>query len=329
LGTGDIMKRIAVLTSGGDCPGMNACIRAVVRYGIVAGLKVFGIFRGYEGLIKGKLKQLYPTSVSNIIGRGGTILKTARSVEFMTEDGQRKAVKVLKENKIDGLITIGGNGTFKGTNVLADRWKITAIGIPATIDNDVSGTDFSIGSDTAVNTALDAIDKIRDTATSLERIFVVEVMGRSEGFIAIQVGLSGGAEDVLVPTITYDINRICDDITKGRRRGKVSWIIIVAEGVATGSEIADLVQKKTGYETRATTLGHVQRGGTPTAFDRVLASRLGAGAVQALIDGQRGKMTAMINGRVKMISLDAPPHQLNRQRKFDRKLYELIRVLAT
>jgi len=323
------MKRIAVLTSGGDCSGMNACIRAVVRYGIVKGLEVFGVFRGYEGLIKGNLKRLYPTSVSNIIGRGGTMLKTARSVEFMTEPGQRKAAGVLKKHKIDGLITIGGNGTFKGTKILVDKWKIAAIGVPATIDNDISGTDFSVGSDTAVNTALDAIDKIRDTATSLERIFVVEVMGRSEGFIAVAVGLSGGAEDVLVPAITYDINKICEDITKGRRRGKVSWIIVVAEGVATGSEIADLIQKKTGYETRATTLGHIQRGGSPTAFDRMLASRMGAEAVQALIDGRRGKMVAMVSGQIKMVALDAPPHQLKRQRQLDQKFYKLIRILAT
>ena len=323
------MKRIAVLTSGGDCPGMNACIRAVTRCGIAAGLKVFGIFRGYEGLIKDELKRLYPTSVSNIIGRGGTVLKTARSIEFMTEDGQKKAVRTLKKNKIDGLIAIGGNGTFKGAHILADKWKVATIGIPATVDNDVNGTDFSIGSDTAVNTALDAIDKIRDTATSLERIFVIEVMGRNEGFIAIQVGLSGGAEDVLVPTIKYEIDRMCEDIKRGRRRGKISWIIIVAEGVSTGSEIANLIQEKTGYETRATTLGHIQRGGVPTAFDRVLASRLGAGAIQALIDGQTDKMVAMVNEQVKIIPLEAPSHQLNRQRKLDHELYELIRVLAT
>ena len=323
------MKRIAVLTSGGDCPGMNACVRSVVRCGIFEGLEVFGVFRGYDGLIKGDIKKLKLNSVSNIISRGGTFLKTARSAEFMSEQGQKKAVGILKKNKIDGLITIGGEGTFKGAHILSTKWRISTLGIPATIDNDISGTDYSIGSDSAVNTALEAIDKIRDTATSLERIFVIEVMGRKEGYIAIRVGLSGGAEDVLIPSTEYDIDKMCQDITAGRKRGKVSWIIITAEGAAKGSEIAELIEQETGYETRATTLGHVQRGGSPTAFDRILAARLGMAAVQALINDATDKMTAMINDQVKIIPLDSSAYQLKKQRDLDRELYKLIRILAT
>ncbi|MEA3328261.1 MAG: 6-phosphofructokinase [Candidatus Omnitrophota bacterium] len=322
------MKRIAVLTSGGDCAGMNACIRSVVRCGIFKGLEVFGVFRGYGGLINGGIKQLKLNSVSNIIGRGGTFLKTARSAEFMNEQGQKKAVDTLKKNKIDGLITVGGEGTFKGAHILNTKWHVPTIGIPATIDNDINGTDYSIGSDTAVNIALEAIDKIRDTATSLERIFVVEVMGRKEGYIAIRVGLSGGAEDVLIPATEYDTDKMCRDITIGRKRGKVSWIIIVAEGIAKGSDIAELIEQETGYETRATTLGHVQRGGSPTAFDRILAARLGMGAVEALIDKETDKMAAMVNDQVKIVPLDSPIYQLKKQRALDRELYKLIKVLA-
>ncbi len=323
------MKRIGVLTSGGDCPGMNACIRSIVRCGIYNGLEVFGIFRGYEGLINGDLKRLELTSVSNIINRGGTVLKTARSPGFLTEDGQRKAVKNLKRHKIDGLIVIGGDGSLRGTHQLSVRWKVTTIGVPATIDNDISGTEASIGSDTAVNTALEAIDRIRDTATSLERIFVIEVMGKLEGFIAIRVGLAGGAEDVLVPQTDYDIEKMCQDIEAGRKRGKISWIIIVAEGIANGSEIAQLIHEATGYETRATTLGHIQRGGIPSAVDRILASRLGAGAVDAIVRAETDKMVGLVNNQIKTVALDCPPTQLEEQRRLDRELYKLIRILAT
>lgn len=323
------MKRIGVLTSGGDCAGMNACVRSVIRCAIYKKLEIFGIFRGYAGLIEGDLKKLDLRSVSNIINRGGTILKTARSEEFKTEEGQRKAVEVLKKNKIDGLIVIGGDGSFRGAHELNNRGKVSTIGVPATIDNDISGTDFSIGSDTAVNTALDAIDKIRDTATSLERIFVVEVMGRLEGYIAIRVGLAGGAEDVLLPQRECDIDRMCQDIEAGRKRGKISWIIIVAEGAANGEEIAKAISEKTGYETRATTLGHIQRGGAPTAFDRILASRLGASAVDAIINGESDKMVGVVNDQIKCLDLCYPSTQLNEQRKVDEELYKLIRILAT
>jgi len=323
------IRRVGVLTSGGDCPGMNACIRSTVRCGIYNGLEVFGIFRGYEGLINGDFKKLELTSVSNIINRGGTVLKTARSSEFMTEGGQMKAVESIKRNRIDGLIVIGGDGSFRGAHVLNTKWDMPTIGIPATIDNDISGTEASIGSDTAVNTALEAIDKIRDTATSLERIFVVEVMGRLESFIAIRVGLAGGAEDVLVPQTEYDIEKMCADIEAGRKRGKISWIIIVAEGVAKGPEIAQLISEATGYETRATTLGHIQRGGAPTADDRILASRLGSGAVDALIRGDVDKMVGIVNNQIKTLDLDCPMTQLEEQRRLDRELYKLIRILAT
>jgi 6-phosphofructokinase 1 len=314
-----------LLTSGGDCPGMNACIRSVVRTAIFRGLEVFGIFKGYQGLIEGRLKLLNRRSVSNILSYGGTILKTDRSPEFRTLSGRKKAVRVIEANGLDGLVLIGGDGTFRGAHKLWQRWKVPVMGIPATIDNDINGTDLSIGADTAADTALYAIDKIRDTATSLERIFVVEVMGRGSGYIAIQVGLAGGAEDIIIPERRYNVNRMCADIRQGYKKGKLSWIIVVAEGAASAADVAKKISRRTGLETRVTVLGHIQRGGSPSTDDRVLATQLGAKAVESLIAGQSDKMVGIVNNRLKTVALA----QAVKKKKADTDaLYRLIRILA-
>jgi len=298
------VRRIGVLTSGGDAPGMNAAIRSVVRSAGYFNIEVMGIFRGYAGLINEELKVLDHHSVSNIIGRGGTILKTARCPEFLTEEGQSRAVEIIKKYQIDGLVLVGGNGTYGGGIALTKKWGIPCIGIPGTIDNDINGTDSTIGADTAVNTALEAIDKIRDTVTSMERIFVVEVMGRDSGFIALQVALGGGAEDVLIPERKFDTVRMCHDIVEGNIRGKVSWIVVVAEGVGRADDIARQITDLTSLETRVAVLGHVQRGGVPTAKDRNLASLLGIEAVRLLADGQAGKAVGVISDKINVVDLE-------------------------
>jgi 6-phosphofructokinase 1 len=277
------LKKIAVLTR--DCAGINAAIRSVVRTASDLEIDVVGVIKGYDGLIDGNLIPLDRRSVSGIINRGGTILKTSRSKRFYTESGQKEAVKTITENNIDGLIVIGGNGSLTGAHILATKYDIPVIGIPATIDNDITGVELSLGADTAVNVALDALDKIRDTATSLERIFIVEVMGRSCGYIALNVALAGGCEEVLVPEMEMDLDVVCKEIREGNRKGKVSWIIIVAEGKARGHDVADFISNKTDLETRVAVLGHIQRGGHPTAIDRLLAARLGNYAVNVLKDG--------------------------------------------
>ncbi len=320
------IKRIGIITSGGDCAGMNAAIRSVVRCALYHKIEPIGFFHGYEGLIKDEAKRLDRRSVSNIIGRGGTILKTARCPEFIKKEAQKKAVEVIKKNKIDGMIIIGGDGSLRGAHKLSKDWRIPTIGIPATIDNDINGTDASIGSFTAINVALEAIDKIRDTATSLERIFVVEVMGRLRGYIAMLVGLAGGAEDVILPEMEFSIDKMCSEIREGRKKGKISWIIIVAEGAAKAHNIASLITQKTGYETREVVLGHIQRGGTPTAYDRVLASRFGAYAVDLIKDGQTDKSVVIKSGRLKAIDLNQATKSIH---KVDIGLYELMKVLAT
>lgn len=319
------IKRIGVLTSGGDAPGMNAAIRSAVRCAIHYKLEVMGIFRGYAGLINEELKLLDHRSVSNIINRGGTILKTARSEEFMTETGQRRAVEVIRKNEIDGLVLIGGDGTYRGGIALAKKWGIPCIGIPGTIDNDLNGTDATIGSDTAVNTALDAIDKIRDTATSMERIFVVEVMGRDSGFIALQVAVGGGAEDVLIPEKNFDFNDLCQDIVEGNLRGKVSWIIVTAEGKARGEDIAKSISEMTTLETRVVVLGHIQRGGVPTAQDRILASQLAAEAVELLIKGYSAKALGVISDEINIVDLE---YAVTKKEFKQDKLYQLIKLLV-
>ncbi|MFZ5800708.1 MAG: 6-phosphofructokinase [Candidatus Omnitrophota bacterium] len=297
------MKKIGVLTSGGDASGMNAAIRAVVRSAIFNKLEVAGIQRGYEGLINEEIIPLNHRSVSNIINRGGTILKTARSESFLTEEGQRRAVEVIKKNTIDGLIIIGGDGSYRGAKVLCEKWGIPCIGVPGTIDNDLNGTDWTIGAATAVNVALDAIDKIRDTATSMERIFVVEVMGRNSGFIAIHVALCAGAEEVLVPEKKFDISNICHEIVEGNLRGKVSWIIITAEGAMSAHTLAQRITEITSLETREVVLGHVQRGGSPVALDRYLATSLGVAAVGLLLKGESNKAVGIVANKLNVISL--------------------------
>lgn len=319
------IKRIGVLTSGGDAPGMNAAIRSVVRSASFFNIEAMGIFRGFAGLINEELKVLDHHSVSNIIGRGGTILKTARCPEFLTEDGQSRAVEIIKKYNIDGLALIGGNGTYGGGIALSKKWNIPCIGIPGTIDNDINGTDSTIGADTAVNTALDAIDKIRDTVTSMERIFVVEVMGRDSGFIALQVALGGGAEDVLIPERKFDMVRMCHDIVEGNIRGKVSWIVVVAEGAGHATDIAKQITDLTSLETRIVVLGHIQRGGAPTAKDRNLASILGTEAVRLLADGQSCKAVGVISDKVTVVDLEFAVTKKETQNEI---IYQALKTLT-
>ncbi|MHC5251880.1 6-phosphofructokinase [Listeria kieliensis] len=281
------MKRIAILTSGGDAPGMNAAARAVVRKAIYEGLEVYGINYGFLGLVNGDIHKLELGSVGDLVQRGGTFLYSARYPEFATEEGQLKGIEQLKKHQIDGLVVIGGDGSYHGAEALTKRGFPT-IGIPGTIDNDISGTDFTIGFDTALNTVLDALDKIRDTATSHERTFIIEVMGRDAGDIALWSGLAGGAEAIIVPELEFSMDDIVGRLNKGRERGKKHSIIVVAEGVMSGNEFAERLAQYGDYHARVTVLGHVQRGGSPTAFDRVLASRLGAHAVDLLLENRGG-----------------------------------------
>lgn len=319
------IKRIGVLTSGGDAPGMNAAIRSVVRNAVYHKIEVMGIFRGYEGLINEEMKRLDHRSVSNIINRGGTLLKTDRSDKFKTVAGRKRAYEVIKKNNIDGLVLIGGDGTYRGGQIFNKEWGVPCIGVPGSIDNDIEGTDFTIGSDTAVNTALEAIDKIRDTATSMERIFIVEVMGRSSGYIAINAALSGGAEDVLVPERKYNMQQLCQDIVEGNLRGKMSWIVVVAEGVAKAVDIAKTITETTSLETRVVTLGHIQRGGSPTAKDRVLATKLGAEAVDCLRKGMRAKAVGVVGSKINIVGL---AFAVTKKSADVDSLYRLIKILT-
>lgn len=291
------------MASGGDSPGMNAAIRSVVRCALYHRLKVDGIIRGYQGLIDDEIIPLNHRSVSNIINRGGTILKTARSPAFLTKAGQMKAVVNLKKHKIDALIVIGGDGSYRGAKTLWEDWKIPTIGLPGTIDNDLHGTDQTIGSQTAVNTALESIDKIRDTAQSMERIFVIEVMGNKSGYIALEVALGAGAEEAIIPERKIDYNVLCKNIVKGHKKGKISWMIVVAEGAGRAEVIARKITKLTSLETRYVVLGHVQRGGTPIASDRILASRLGAVAVDLLLKGKFGKAAGVLGNEINVEDL--------------------------
>ncbi|MFA5090666.1 MAG: 6-phosphofructokinase [Candidatus Omnitrophota bacterium] len=298
------MKRIAVLTTGGDAPGMNAAIRAVVRTAINKKIEVMGVFRGWWGLINEELKMLDHRSVSGIINQGGTILKTGRCPQFIEPEGQDRAFNTIKKYSIEGLAVIGGNGSFAAAHIFGEKYGVACIGIPASIDNDINGIDLTIGSDTAVNTALDAIDNIRDTATSMERVFVVEVMGRDSGFIALSVALGGGCEGVIIPERKYDLEVICHDIVNGNLKGKISWIIVVAEGAGHAEDIARNINEITGLETRAVVLGHVQRGGRPTAFSRDLALRLGYETVECLSMGERDKAVGFCCGQLVKVPLE-------------------------
>jgi 6-phosphofructokinase 1 len=303
---------------------MNAAIRAVVRKGVYHGLEVLGVYRGYHGLIHGNLEPLSLGSVGDIIHRGGTMLYTARSDEFKTQEGQERAVKTLKERGVEGLVVIGGDGSFRGAMQLTKR-GIPAIGVPGTIDNDIPGTDFTIGFDTAINTVIQAIDKIRDTATSHERTYVVEVMGRDAGDIALWAGLADGAESILIPEAPYDLDEVVERLRRGNKRGKKHSIILVAEGVASGVEVGEEIRRRTGWETRVTVLGHIQRGGSPTAFDRVLASRMGAAAVDLLLEGEGDQMVTIQKNEILGIPFEEAFKQKHRP---DLSMYQLAGILA-
>ncbi|MFC1522633.1 6-phosphofructokinase [Elusimicrobiota bacterium] len=294
------MKQIGILTSGGDCPGLNACIRAVVRLGIQKGFDVTGFRRGYEGLIDNDAVMLDRNSVGGIISQGGTMLLSARSKRFQTRNGKEKAARSLNMRRIEGLIVLGGNGSLRGAWELAKLTKTAVIGIPKSIDNDVGGTDFSIGFDTAANTAVEAIDKIRDTATSHEKLFIVEVMGRSMGHLALFSGIAGGAEHILIPETPTNISKICKKLDEGIARGKRSSILVVAEGDEKGGafEIARKISKHADYDPRVIVMGHIQRGGRPSAFDRILAARFGRAAVDALKKKKRSKMVGIQRNRI-------------------------------
>lgn len=318
------MKKIGVLTSGGDSPGMNAAIRAVVRKAIYHNVEVYGIYNGYQGLVNGNIKKLELGSVGDIIHRGGTMLYTARCPEFKEREVQLKGIEQLKKFGIEGLVVIGGDGSYRGARALTEL-GYPCVGVPGTIDNDIPGTDFTIGFDTALNTVIDSIDKIRDTATSHERTYVIEVMGRNAGDIALWAGLAGGAESILIPEESHDMNDIINKLNRGHDRGKKHSIIVVAEGVGNGFEIGEEIQKRTGAETRVTVLGHVQRGGSPTAQDRVLASRLAASAVELLIEGKGGRAVGIVNNKLvdyDIIEALKMPHVI------DQKMYKLSDELS-
>ena len=320
----EVQKTIGVLTSGGDSPGMNAAIRAVVRAGIAKGLRVMGIRRGYNGLITGDLIEMDLRSVSDIIHRGGTVLYTARSPEFKTEEGMQKAIKKCKENNICGIAVIGGDGSFRGASDLSER-GIPCVGLPGTIDNDISSSDYTIGFDTAVNTAMEMVDRLRDTTESHDRCSVVEVMGRGAGWIALHTAVAVGATAVLVPEIPCDVEKqLIPRIQKIQKTGKKHYIVVVAEGVGHTDEIAKTIEEKTGIETRATILGHVQRGGSPTVRDRVLASEMGYHAVELLASGVSNRV--VVTKQDKVIDYDIY-EALKMTKPFDMHLYEISNTI--
>jgi 6-phosphofructokinase 1 len=306
---------------------MNAAIRSVVRVASSRSWRVVGFYRGFAGLIQGDAVELPPRAVANILQRGGTILKSSRSDEFLIESGRSQARSVLEAKEISALVTIGGDGTFRGAHELAQVWAGNVVGIPATIDNDVFGSDETIGFDTALNTALDAIDKIRDTASSHERLFLVEVMGRHSGFIALDVGTAGGAEEIFVPEATTDLDRCCERLVAAKKRGKAMSILVVAEGEHEGDAfaVAEKIKAKTGFESRVTVLGHIQRGGRPTARDRVLATKLGAFAVDVIADGKSDVMVGVSKGELSVTPLE---ESWKRKKELDAFLLKLIPVLA-
>ncbi len=301
------VKNIAVLTSGGDAPGMNAAIRAVVRACSFYQVHCFGIYKGYEGLINNEIEELNARSVRNIINKGGTFLKSARSKEFRTVEGRQKAHENLVKNNIDALVVIGGDGSFTGALKLSEEFNFPVVGIPGTIDNDINGTDYTIGYDTALNTVVEAIDKIRDTASSHNRLFLIEVMGRDAGDIALNAGIGAGAEEILIPEENMGVERLIDSLKKSKKTGKTSSIIVVAEGDKSGKNIFELgeyvEEHLDDYEVRVSVLGHIQRGGAPSCYDRVLASKLGVGAVEALLEGKNEVMIGIVHKKVTVVPL--------------------------
>ncbi len=323
------LKKIGVLTSGGDAPGMNAAIRAVVRAAIYHKLKVVGIKQGYHGLIHDYIEPMTSKSVSNIIHQGGTILKSARSQSFRTVEGRAKAYETIKKHGIDALVVIGGDGTFTGARLFGQEHNFPIVGVPGTIDNDLFGTDYTIGYDTALNTVVQAVDKIRDTASAHSRLFFIEVMGRDAGFLALRSGIASGAEAIMVPEIDTDFKQLNKFLEKGMRKDKNSSIVLVAEGekISGGAiQVAERVSKEyPDYDTRVTILGHIQRGGSPSAFDRVTASRLGVSAVEALIDDQKSIMLGLVNKEVVHVPFN---QALKHKKKLNPTLLELTEILS-
>jgi 6-phosphofructokinase 1 len=302
------INKIALLTSGGDAPGMNAAIRAVVRASIYHNVNCIGIYRGYQGMIEGDFKQMDARSVKNIINKGGTILKSARSKDFITPEGRKQAYENLKKEGVDALVVIGGDGSFTGGLVFSKEFGIPVMGIPGTIDNDIFGTSHTLGYDTALNTVVEVIDKIRDTANSHNRLFFVEVMGRDAGHIALNAGIGAGAEEILIPEENLGLDRLLDSLKKSKESGKTSSIVVVAEGDNIGKNVFELkeyVEKNMPeYDVRVSVLGHMQRGGAPSCFDRVLASRLGVKAVESLLEGKSGYMVGLLNDKIKLTPLE-------------------------
>ena len=323
------INKIAVLTSGGDSPGMNAAIRSVVRASAFHGIECMGIYRGFQGMIEGDFVQLDARSVKNTINRGGTFLKSARSKEFMQKEGREKAHQHLLNHHIDALVAIGGDGTFTGATIFGKEFDFPVVGIPGTIDNDINGTDFTIGYDTALNTVIDAIDKIRDTASSHDRLFLVEVMGRDAGDIALNSGIGAGAEEILIPEEDMGTDRLLESLKRSRKSGKTSSIIVVAEGDQIGKNIgqlADFIQTNlTEYEVKVTVLGHIQRGGSPSCYDRVLASRLGVGAVDALLDGKSHIMIGVQHKEVVQVPFE---YAINGEKKLDKELIRVADIMS-
>lgn len=324
------LKRIGVMTSGGDSPGMNAAIRAVVRACAYYHVQCVGFYRGFQGMIEGDYVELDARSVRNIINTGGTILKSARSKDFMTEEGRAKAAVVLKEAQVDAMILIGGDGTFRGGQLFSQEHNIPIIGVPGTIDNDIYGTDFTIGYDTALNTVVEAIDKIRDTASSHNRLFFVEVMGRDAGFIALNSGIGAGAEEILIPEENRGLERLLDSLERSRRSGKTSSIVVVSEGDKIGKKVFQLAEyvkeNLPDYDARVTVLGHIQRGGSPTCFDRVLASRLCVKAVELLLDGNESLMVGFVNNNVKACDIEKA---LKSKHNINKELLRISDILST
>mgnify|MGYP000632592805 CR=1 FL=1 len=324
------IKKIAVLTSGGDAPGMNAAIRAVVRACTYYDIACYGVFRGFQGLIENDVKEMGPRDVKYIISKGGTILKSARSDEFMTAEGRKKAYETIKSNNIDALIIIGGDGSFTGGMVFSKEYHIPVIGIPGTIDNDIYGTSHTVGYDTALNTVIDAVDKIRDTATSHKRIFFVEVMGRDAGFIALNSGIGAGAEEILIPEENIGLPKLLEKLKRSKASGKSSCIVIVAEGEKSGKnvyELSDYVEEHLPeYDVRVSVIGHIQRGGSPSCFDRVLASRLGVKAVESILEGKSNYMVGMLNDKVCLTPLD---QAIKGHSQIDQELLRVSDIMTT
>jgi len=318
------LKKIGVLTSGGDSPGMNAAIRSVVRTAIYHGLDVAGIYQGYQGLIQGDIEELKITSVGDIIHRGGTMLRTARCEQFKSEEGFNKGLDMLRMFKLDGLVVIGGDGSFKGAKRLADAGFPT-IGIPGTIDNDLAYTDFTLGFDTALTTVVSAIGNIRDTSSSHGTVNIIEVMGRDCGDIALYAGLAGGAEAVIIPEIPNDVDALCRTLIHGKKRGKLHSIILLAEGVGKPYELAEEIKRKTDSDVKVSVIGYLQRGGTPSPSDRILGSRMGAYAVDLLLEGKFGRAVGIKGNQMIDISFE---DVLGMKKDYDRNIYELARILA-